>query len=177
MLDICLAVPSTLNVFSVQGLLLLAEWVPYTHGPASDMSLATQNLTSVEDNMAWSIIGQAIRLAYLLRLDRYSFRSESTPRKQDPLESRKALTWICKSAHSQQIRSSKTNMCFQSHLYRRQTNFSPHGSVVLVPRAVTIDAVFNQRLSVAASQRGHPTQVPICAPRVSRAHAAAAQLA
>ena len=62
MLDILMAVPSTLNVGSVEGLLLLAEWVLYplssTTIPAHTMP--NQNISVVEDNMAWSLTGQAI---------------------------------------------------------------------------------------------------------------------
>lgn len=58
MLDVLMAVP----VSSVEGLLLLAEWVQYplssTTIPAHTMP--NQNISVVEDNMAWSLTVQAI---------------------------------------------------------------------------------------------------------------------
>ena len=95
MLDIVLAVPSTLNVGSVEGLLLLSEWFPYQLPTACWSSrLNHENLSSVEDNMAWSFIGQAVRNSYLLRLDNTSFR-ESNPQGPEMLDDRKRLAWIC----------------------------------------------------------------------------------
>lgn len=95
MLDIVLAVPSTLNVGSVEGLILLSEWVPYQLPTAFWSSrLNNENLSSVEDNMAWSFIGQAVRNSYLLRLDTTSFR-ESNPQGSQMLDDRKRLAWIC----------------------------------------------------------------------------------
>lgn len=96
MLDIVLAVPSTLNVGSVEGLILLSEWVPYQLPAASwNSRLFHENLSSIEDNMAWSFIGQAVRNAYLLRLDNASFR-ETSSRESQELDDRKRLAWICK---------------------------------------------------------------------------------
>lgn len=95
MLDIVLAVPSTLNVGSVEGLILLSEWVPYQLPTTCwNSRLNHGNLSSVEDNMAWSFIGQAVRNSYLLRLDNTSFR-ESNPQESQILNYRKRLAWIC----------------------------------------------------------------------------------
>ena len=91
-----MAAPSTLNVGSVEGLLLLAEWVPYLQIETScypEMFLG--NVSAVKDNMAWSLIGQAVRHSYLLRLDKASFRETSREEPQE-LENRKRLAWICK---------------------------------------------------------------------------------
>lgn len=96
MLDIVLAVPYTLNVGSVEGLILLSEWVPYQLPAAyRNPRLNHKNLSSVEDNMAWSFIGQAVRNAYLLRLDNTSFR-ESNPGGSRIQDDRERLAWICK---------------------------------------------------------------------------------
>ncbi|KAJ5492164.1 transcriptional regulator family: Fungal Specific TF [Penicillium expansum] len=57
LLDILLATPSTLRVGSVEGLLLLAEWVPYMQlETCSYPNMFPRNLSAVEDNMAWSLI-------------------------------------------------------------------------------------------------------------------------
>lgn len=97
LLDILLVAPSTVNVGSVEGLLLLAEWVPYLQlqTPAYP-ELFPGNLSAVEDNMAWSLIGQAVRHSYLLRLDKASFRETCLGEPQE-LENRKRLAWICMS--------------------------------------------------------------------------------
>ncbi|KAL4808634.1 hypothetical protein BDV18DRAFT_167672 [Aspergillus unguis] len=68
LLDILIAAPSTLNVGSVEGLLLLAEWVPHLQMDTSSHS-------------------------YLLRLDKASFREPSAGEPQE-LENRKRLAWI-----------------------------------------------------------------------------------
>ena len=101
MLDILMAVPSTLNVGSVEGLLLLAEWVQYPLSGAtiSAHAMPNQNISVVEDNMAWSLIGQAIRHAYLLRLDRASFR-EKLPGESQEAQNRNRLAWTCMSGFS-----------------------------------------------------------------------------
>lgn len=44
--------------------------------------------------MAWSLIGQAVRHSYLLRLDKASFREVALDEPQE-LENRKRLAWIC----------------------------------------------------------------------------------
>ncbi|KAL4893147.1 hypothetical protein BDV59DRAFT_207944 [Aspergillus ambiguus] len=94
LLDILTATPSTLNVGSVEGLLLLAEWVPYLQIETLRYSrLFPGNVSAIEDNMAWSLIGQAVRHSYLLRLDKASFR-EASPGEPQELENRKRLAWI-----------------------------------------------------------------------------------
>lgn len=95
LLDILIAAPSTLKVGSVEGLLLLAEWVPYLQVETTgDSRIAARSVSTIEDNMAWSLIGQAVRHSYLLRLDRASFRETNTDEPQE-LENRKRLAWIC----------------------------------------------------------------------------------
>lgn len=97
LLDVLLATPSTLRVGSVEGLLLLAEWVPYMQlQTGSYPNMFSMNLSAVEDNMAWSLIGQAVRHSYLLRLDKASFRETAIGETQE-LANRKLLAWICRS--------------------------------------------------------------------------------
>ncbi|KAJ5857805.1 hypothetical protein N7455_008699 [Penicillium solitum] len=94
LLDVLLATPSTLRVGSVEGLLLLAEWVPYMQlQTGSYPNMFSMNLSAVEDNMAWSLIGQAVRHSYLLRLDKASFRETAIGETQE-LADRKLLAWI-----------------------------------------------------------------------------------
>jgi hypothetical protein len=103
LLDILLATPSTLNVATVEGLLLLAEWIPYSEvETSSNPRVLSGNLSAVEDNMAWSLIGQAVRHAYLLRLDKASFR-EKVDGEPYELENRKRLAWICSFAYQNYI--------------------------------------------------------------------------
>jgi hypothetical protein len=95
MLDLVLAVPSTLQVGSVEGLLLLSDWLTCSRDGVGSYGLHHRNLSTSEDNMAWSLIGQAVRHAYLLRLDLVSFR-EKVPGESRELEDRKRLAWICR---------------------------------------------------------------------------------
>lgn len=108
MLDVLLAAPSTLNVSSVEALILLSEWVPYQM-PETDLDskLYHRNLSTVEDNMAWSLIGQAVRHSYLLHLDKASFR-EKVPGESQKLEERKRLAWICTSRPHVNVDETKT---------------------------------------------------------------------
>ncbi|CAK7213008.1 hypothetical protein SEUCBS140593_001700 [Sporothrix eucalyptigena] len=96
LVDIIFAAPSTVNVGAVEGLLLLAEWVPYTHfennSPQTNNVQFPKTLTAVEDHTAWSLIGQAVRHSYLLRLDQASFKGNLHNNTQ--LENRKRLAWI-----------------------------------------------------------------------------------
>ncbi|PLB55478.1 hypothetical protein P170DRAFT_399638 [Aspergillus steynii IBT 23096] len=75
------------QVGSVEGLLLLAEWVPHIN------SGTNQGETSEEDSLAWNLIGLAVRQAYLFHLERYSFRGEGKA-ESEPVASRKRLAWI-----------------------------------------------------------------------------------
>ncbi|RDK38768.1 hypothetical protein M752DRAFT_306776 [Aspergillus phoenicis ATCC 13157] len=58
---------------TVQGLLLLAEWLPHIQVHETS-SKSPKNLFS-EDRTAWSLVGLAVRQGYLQRLDQAAFRS------------------------------------------------------------------------------------------------------
>ncbi|KAK3647799.1 hypothetical protein LTR56_000676 [Elasticomyces elasticus] len=75
------------NVESVEALLVLAEWTPYT-----SRSDAGQVGRGEEDREAWMHVGTALRIGYFLGLDRYSFavRGDDT---KDPQWQRKRLVW------------------------------------------------------------------------------------
>jgi hypothetical protein len=97
LMDIMLAASSTMNVGTVEGLLLLAEWVPYAylerHSQAINNVQVPKTLTAVEDHTAWSLIGQAVRHSYLLRLDQASFKNNFHDGHQ--YENRARLAWVC----------------------------------------------------------------------------------
>ncbi|KAF9894978.1 hypothetical protein FE257_004602 [Aspergillus nanangensis] len=124
LLDILLATPSTLHVGSVEGLLLLAEWVPYMQlETGSYPNLFSGNLSAVEDNMAWSLIGQAVRHSYLLRLDKASFRETTALGESQELENRKLLAWIFVYISDRQI-SVRMGQSFWSRGPSLSTNFT-----------------------------------------------------
>ena len=86
-----------MNAGTVEGLLLLAEWVPYAPLESEDQRTNSlrcpKTLTAIEDHTAWSFIGQAVRHAYLLRLDQVSFKSN--PYNGPQPGNRERLAWIC----------------------------------------------------------------------------------
>lgn len=91
LLDVLLARPHTHRIGMVEGLLLLSDWLPSAH---SDNSPTPKSLFA-EDATAWSLIGQAVRHAYLLRLDRMSFRKDVHGESKDETD-RKRLVWTCR---------------------------------------------------------------------------------
>lgn len=90
LLDVLLARPHTHRIGMVEGLLLLSDWLPSAH---SDNPPVSKSLF-VEDATAWSLIGQAVRHAYLLRLDRMSFRADLGGESKEETD-RKRLVWTC----------------------------------------------------------------------------------
>ena len=73
------------TVEAVEALLILAEWVPRPPH-------ATQTIgRGEEDQAAWMHVGTAIRLGYLLGLDRTAFRNETDPNLPDL--NRRRLAW------------------------------------------------------------------------------------
>lgn len=72
-------------VEAVEALLILAEWVPRRPGTTAPIGKGE------EDHQAWMFVGMAVRIGYLLGLDRTGFRTESEPKAAD--FSRKRLTW------------------------------------------------------------------------------------
>jgi len=74
---------SDANVGAVEALLVLSQWV--SHDPQASVGRGE------EDKLAWMYIGNALRLGYLLEIDRTSFKSESH---EDPvIFNRKRLVW------------------------------------------------------------------------------------
>ncbi|KAF2173880.1 hypothetical protein M409DRAFT_16149 [Zasmidium cellare ATCC 36951] len=73
------------SVEAVEAMLILAEWVP--RRPHSTPSIGRGE----EDQAAWMYVGTAIRLGYLLGIDRTGFRAESEAQTADL--NRKRLAW------------------------------------------------------------------------------------
>ncbi|KAL5603894.1 hypothetical protein FOVSG1_006644 [Fusarium oxysporum f. sp. vasinfectum] len=90
LLEVLLAHPWSQTPRTVEGLILLSEWLPHIQTDRETPNIP-KSLSS-EDRTAWSLIGLAIRLGYLLRLNQAAFRKpvddESTDR-----EERKRLVW------------------------------------------------------------------------------------
>lgn len=73
------------DVEAVEAMLLLAEWAPYT-----SRRKGGQVGRGEEDREAWMHVGTALRIAYFLGLERYSFHMHDTA---DLQAQRKRLVW------------------------------------------------------------------------------------
>ncbi|KAF1973765.1 hypothetical protein BU23DRAFT_505934 [Bimuria novae-zelandiae CBS 107.79] len=82
-----LAAGGEAGVEAVEALLILAEWAPYTQRGAGKVGKGE------EDKESWMHVGIALRIAYFLALDRYSFRFVDQERDAD--HNRKRLLWTC----------------------------------------------------------------------------------
>src|ERR1051326_3745734 len=71
---------------AVEALLIMAEWAPYTQRSKSGNVGRGE-----EDKESWMHVGLALRVAYFLGLDRYSFRVQDDG--NDPQLHRKVLIW------------------------------------------------------------------------------------
>lgn len=76
---------------TVEGLLLLAEWLPHIQIQGS--SETPKNLFS-EDRTAWSLVGLAVRHGYLQRLDQGAFPINAHSEAKD-LADQSRLVWAC----------------------------------------------------------------------------------
>ncbi|KAJ6070905.1 hypothetical protein N7467_012224 [Penicillium canescens] len=88
-LSVVLGTSGTRHVETVEGLLLLAEWVPHIN---THLSSKTQSSDDNEDTAAWTLVGLAVRQGYLLHLDKYSFRKEAKGEIK-AISDRKRLAW------------------------------------------------------------------------------------
>jgi hypothetical protein len=82
-----LAAGGDAGIEAVEALLLLAEWAPYTQRGSGKVGKGE------EDKESWMHVGLALRIAYFLALDRYSFRF--VDQGKDPHHDRKRLIWTC----------------------------------------------------------------------------------
>ncbi|KAF2727344.1 hypothetical protein EJ04DRAFT_582103 [Polyplosphaeria fusca] len=80
-----LAAGSNADVEAVEALLLMAEWAPYTQRGSGKVGKGE------EDKESWMHVGLALRIAYYLALDAYSFRTVNDGK--DPDHNRKRLLW------------------------------------------------------------------------------------
>lgn len=98
LLQVALGDREVRTVGCVEGLLILAEWVPHVEAALGHMNVSpkeTGGLAGSEDTAAWTLVGLAVRQAYLLHLDKYAFRGNASEDANAPLH-RKRLAWICR---------------------------------------------------------------------------------
>lgn len=92
LLQIVLGSMEVRTVGCVEGLLVLAEWVPHANGHLNVSEKGTGGLAGTEDTAAWTLVGLAVRQAYLLHLDKYAFREDAADEGKSVLH-RKRLAW------------------------------------------------------------------------------------
>ncbi|RAK99623.1 Zn(II)2Cys6 transcription factor [Aspergillus ibericus CBS 121593] len=94
LLRVALGARSVRHVGSVEGLLLLAEWMPHLMRSEDHLQNSHERDNAYdEDCVAWNLIGLAVRQAYLLHLDKQSFPGEVESEPQE-IGCRKRLAWI-----------------------------------------------------------------------------------
>lgn len=92
LVDVLLAHPRIQTPRTVEGLLILAEWLPHIQIQATT-SEAPKNLFS-EDRTAWSLVGLAVRHGYLQRLDQAAFPNNSSSESKERADQNR-LVWAC----------------------------------------------------------------------------------
>ncbi|PWY94411.1 hypothetical protein BO94DRAFT_457543 [Aspergillus sclerotioniger CBS 115572] len=98
LVDVLLARPWTQTPRTVEGLLLLAEWLPHIQ---IEETTSEANLFS-EDRTAWSLVGLAVRHGYLQRLDQAAFRNTDSHESMEKVEQQR-LIWAYISMTDRQI--------------------------------------------------------------------------
>ncbi|KAH8427732.1 fungal specific transcription factor domain-containing protein [Aspergillus melleus] len=133
LLRVVLGSKSLRHVSSVEGLLLLAEWVPHVNSGTSSRSdiLVEHTEAREEDSLAWSLIGLAVRQAYLLHLEKHSFRDE-VKAESDGAFDRKRLAWIFTYLADRQI-SIQMGQAFWCRGPGLSTHFTAHDYPSLHP--------------------------------------------
>ncbi|KAF2843408.1 hypothetical protein M501DRAFT_1005983 [Patellaria atrata CBS 101060] len=116
------------DVGAVEALLILAEWTPYTQKKAQSGHIGRGE----EDREAWCHVGIALRLAYFLGLDKFSFRLMDEGK--DSLFSRKRLVWTTCYISDRQI-SIRIGRAFWSRGPGPLTNLRREDYVSLLPRS------------------------------------------
>ncbi|KAH6652535.1 hypothetical protein BKA67DRAFT_637033 [Truncatella angustata] len=84
LLKVVLASPDTQTPRTVEALLLLAEWLP--HIQTSHSGFSRNSDLAAEDATAWSLVGLAVRHAYLQRLDLAAFKTNQTSKTKQQTE-------------------------------------------------------------------------------------------
>jgi hypothetical protein len=100
-----LAAGGDAGIEAVEALLLLAEWAPYTQRGSGKVGKGE------EDKESWMHVGLALRIAYFLALDRYSFRFVDQGKDQD--HDRRRLIWTAAYVSDRHI-SIRTGKAFWS---------------------------------------------------------------
>ncbi|PTB64975.1 hypothetical protein BBK36DRAFT_1203736 [Trichoderma citrinoviride] len=91
LLEVLLGYPWTLRSRTVESLLLLSEWLPHI-----ELTHATPNENKsifIEDRTSWSLVGLAVRQAYLMRLDQGAFPNATMQQETKEQAEHKRLIW------------------------------------------------------------------------------------
>ncbi|KAL7935943.1 hypothetical protein V8C35DRAFT_298616 [Trichoderma chlorosporum] len=93
LLEVLLGYPWTLKSRIVESLLLLSEWLPHIELTQAAQAAPNENKSMfIEDRTSWSLVGLAVRQAYLMRLDQGAFPITITQETKEQAE-HKRLTW------------------------------------------------------------------------------------
>ncbi|KAL4924175.1 uncharacterized protein BDV17DRAFT_284902 [Aspergillus undulatus] len=133
LVDVLLAHPWTQTPRTVEGLLLLAEWLPHIQIQETT-SEAPKNLFS-EDRTAWSLVGLAVRQGYLQRLDKGAFRHTNGNISKEQAEQNR-LVWAYIFMADRQI-SVRLGQSFWSRGPSHSSNFTAQDFPSLQPRPET----------------------------------------
>ncbi|KAL3290647.1 C6 transcription factor [Colletotrichum asianum] len=128
LLQVLLAVPWTQTPRTVEGLLLLCEWLPHVESKY----LTSGNPKDVfgEGRTTWSLVGQAVRLGYALRLDRAAFRGNGSSTSQNQDQNR--VIWMFTYIADRQI-SVRLGQSFWSRGPSLSSNFTAEDFPTLHP--------------------------------------------
>ncbi|KAE8345152.1 hypothetical protein BDV24DRAFT_171090 [Aspergillus arachidicola] len=129
LVDVLLAHPWTQTPRTVEGLLLLAEWLPHTQIQETT-SETPKNLFS-EDRMAWSLVGLAVRHGYLQRLDQAAFPNYNSSDSKEQADQNR-LVWAYIFIADRQI-SVRLGQSFWSRGPSLAAKFAAHDFPTLQP--------------------------------------------
>ncbi|KAL7809325.1 hypothetical protein V8C44DRAFT_334191 [Trichoderma aethiopicum] len=91
LLEVLLGHPWTLRSRTVESLLLLSEWLP--HIELTHAALKEDKSIFIEDRTSWSLVGLAVRQAYLMRLDQGAFPNATMQQETKEQADHKRLIW------------------------------------------------------------------------------------
>ncbi|KAL6859426.1 hypothetical protein J3F83DRAFT_768804 [Trichoderma novae-zelandiae] len=91
LLEVLLGYPWTLRSRTVESLLLLSEWLP--HIEPTHAALNENKSIFIEDRTSWSLVGLAVRQAYLMRLDQGAFPNATMQQETTEQAEHKRLIW------------------------------------------------------------------------------------
>ncbi|KAK1850354.1 alpha-ketoglutarate-dependent -dichlorophenoxyacetate [Colletotrichum chrysophilum] len=128
LLQVLLAVPWTQTPRTVEGLLLLSEWLP--HVESKHLTSGNPKDIFGEGRTTWSLVGQAVRLGYALRLDRAAFRGNGSSTSQNMDQNR--VIWMFTYIADRQI-SVRLGQSFWSRGPSLSSNFTAEDFPTLHP--------------------------------------------